>query len=137
MTAQAIVDHMMHNDAFSRWLGVEVLDIGEGHCRLQLQVRAEMTNGFHVSHGGIAYAMADSATAFAANAHGEHAMSIECKMSYLKSIPQGSLLVATATEEHRSKRLGRYRVVLTSNETSVALFYGVVMFLGKPWTTKS
>ncbi len=137
MSPRAIVELMMKNDAFSRWLGVDVVQVDKGTCTLNLTVRADMTNGFHVSHGGIAYSLADSATAFAANAHGEQAMSIECQMSYLTSIPQGSTLTARATEEHRSKRLGRYRVALSSNDKPVALFYGVVMFLGKPWKLES
>ena len=41
-----IADHMMHHDAFSKWLGIEVLEIKEGSCKLKMKIREEMTNGF-------------------------------------------------------------------------------------------
>ncbi len=128
-----IVDHMMANDAFSRWLGIDVLDAQPGYCRLQMRVSSSMSNGFKVAHGGIAYSLADSALAFAANAHGEKAMSIDCSMSYLKAINEGDTIEAIAEEQHRSKRLGRYQVRLISNGKAVGLFHGTVMFLGEMW----
>lgn len=133
MLPTEIVDHMMANDAFSRWLSIDVKHVSAGSCTLELRVREQMTNGFHVAHGGISYSLADSALAFAANAHGEHAMSIECHMSYLKAVKPEDVLVATATEVHRSKRLGRYNIVLHTETSSIGLFRGVVMFLGKEW----
>ena len=48
---------------FSQWLGIEVLEISEGFCKLQMEVRKEMTNGFSIAHGGISYSLADSCLA--------------------------------------------------------------------------
>ncbi|MCC5915736.1 MAG: hotdog fold thioesterase [Cryomorphaceae bacterium] len=134
MTAKQIVEQMMKNDAFSRWLGIEVLIANPGLCKLSLEIRPEMLNGFSVAHGGIAYALADSALAFAANGHGEQAMSISCSMSYVKPISSGDNITATATEKHRGKTLGRYGIEITNNQgKTVAFFEGTVMFLGKKW----
>ena len=55
-------------DAFSRWLGVEVLEAAPGHSRIRMTVRDEMVNGFGISHGGIVFSLADSALAFCRNA---------------------------------------------------------------------
>ena len=46
--AKKIVDKMINEDAFSQWLGIKILDISEGFCKLQIQVRDEMTNGFSI-----------------------------------------------------------------------------------------
>ena len=75
--AKKVVDKMISGDAFSQWLGIEVLEITEGFCKLKMTVRDEMTNGFNIAHGGIAYSLADSCLAFAANADGIQAVSIE------------------------------------------------------------
>ena len=68
--SEKIVDTMYQNDAFSQWLGIEIIDVYEGFCQLKMTVRKEMLNGFQIAHGGIAYSLADSALAFASNSHG-------------------------------------------------------------------
>ena len=62
-----IVDKMMNNDAFSKWLGIEILELKKGYCKLQMKVLKNMTNGFNIAHGAISYSLADSALAFASN----------------------------------------------------------------------
>src|SRR5262245_35064684 len=62
-----IVDRMYNEDYFSQWLGIRRLEEEPGFCILELEVRAEMTNGFGIAHGAITYALADSALAFASN----------------------------------------------------------------------
>ena len=66
-TPQQVVAHMMDNDFFSQWLGIEVLEIREGYSRIKMSVRKEMVNGFGIVHGGIPFSFADSAFAFACN----------------------------------------------------------------------
>ena len=75
--AEKVVNKMIDSDSFSKWLGIEVLEITEGYCKLRMKVRKEMTNGFFIAHGGICYSLADSALAFAANSDGTQALSIE------------------------------------------------------------
>ena len=48
--AKKVVEKMMYDDAFSQWLGIEVLEITEGFCKLKMTVRDEMTNGFNIAH---------------------------------------------------------------------------------------
>ena len=61
---QKIVKKMFDQDAFSQWLGIEIIEIKDGYCKLKMTVRKEMLNGFQIAHGGIAYSLADSAFAF-------------------------------------------------------------------------
>ena len=42
--AKKVVNEMIVNDEFSKWLGIKVLVVDEGHCVLQMKVRKEMTN---------------------------------------------------------------------------------------------
>jgi len=68
--AEKIVEQMIVNDHFSQWLGIEVLEVKEGFARIQMCVTSEMLNGHGIAHGGISFSLADSAFAFASNAHG-------------------------------------------------------------------
>ena len=76
-----IVNHMMAQDAFSKWLGIEVVHAEVGSAVLSMTVREEMTNGFKIAHGGISYALADSALAFASNGGGTQSLSVETSIN--------------------------------------------------------
>lgn len=125
--AEQVVDGMLAKDEFSRWLGVDVLQIKPAFCICRMLVRKEMLNGFGVAHGGIVFSLADSAFAFACNTQGRIAMSIENSITYPASVHPGDILTAVAEEESATNRLGFYRVQVTNQrEEIVALFRGTV-----------
>ncbi len=132
--AKEIVDRMMQNDAFSKWLGIEVLEVGEGISTLRMVVRAEMLNGFDVLHGGITYSLADSSLAFASNAYGRRSMSIETSISHTAPCKIGDVLTTKTVERSLSNRIGIYDIsVLNQNDKVVALFKGTVYRSEKEW----
>lgn len=94
--AEKIYQSMMASDFFSKWLDFDLLLIEEGACHLQLKVRKEMLNGFGTVHGGVAYAFADSALAFASNSYGRISPLINGTMTYAKAAKIGDLLRAEA-----------------------------------------
>ena len=126
---------MMKNDAFSQWLGIEIIEIQHGYCKLQMQVRKEMLNGFYIAHGGIAYALADSALAFASNSYGLKAVSIETSISHTESLKEGDIIRAETDEVHRSNKIAIYhiRVYKMPDKKTVALFKGTVYITNQPW----
>ena len=91
-----IVQKMLEGDELTRWLGCEVIESKEGFCKLKMVVRKEMSNGFNIAHGGISFSLADSAIAFAANAYGRHAVSLNTSIRHLKPILVGNTLIAEA-----------------------------------------
>ena len=111
-----IVNKMYDQDAFSQWLGIEIVDVSEGYCQLKMKVRKEMLNGFHIAHGGIAYSLADSALAFASNSHGRKSLSVETSISHMVSIKAGDMLTAMTKELSRSAKIGVYLITITNNE---------------------
>jgi len=127
LRAAAIVRHMLAHDAFSQWLGVEILELRPARVTLRMAVRQDMTNGFGVCHGGVTFAFADSALAFASNTGGKVTVSIENSMTYPAPVQLGDVLEADAEREAISRRLAYYRVRVTRADGSVvALFRGTV-----------
>ena len=125
--AERVVRGMLAKDAFSEWLGLEVLEIAPGRSTVRMKVRPEMVNGFGVTHGGIAYSLADSALAFAANTNGNVTMAIENSISYPRRIEVGDVVTAVAEEESATKKLGFYRVIVRNqNDVVVSTFRGTV-----------
>jgi len=131
--AERVVHGMLDRDEFSRWLGIEVLEIRPGRSTVRMTVRGEMVNGFGVSHGGIVYSLADSALAFAANTNGNVTVAIENSISYPQPVNAGDTLTAVAEEESFTNRLGFYRVsVRNQQELLVAIFRGTVYRTKRP-----
>ncbi|MFN5319371.1 MAG: hotdog fold thioesterase [Bacteroidia bacterium] len=128
-----IVQKMMDHDAFSQWLGIKVEEISAGSCHLSMQVRAEMLNGFGIAHGGISYALADSALAFASNAHGMQALSIDTSIQHIEALKEGAVLHAHAREESLKNKFAVYTVEIKSAEKLIALFKGTVYRTQKNW----
>ena len=125
--AAAVVRHMLEHDEFSRWLGVELLEVKSSRVTIRMVVREDMTNGFGVCHGGVTFAFADSAFAFASNTGGQVSVSIENSMTYPAAVRVGDVLLADAEREASSRRLAYYRVRVTrADGTVVALFRGTV-----------
>jgi acyl-CoA thioesterase len=123
--AERVVDAMMARDAFSRWLGIEILEVAPQRSTCRLTVREEMVNGFGVTHGGIAFSLADSAFAFACNSHGKVTVSIENSITYPGPISVGDVLTATAREDAASGRLSYYSAEVRNQRNEVVgLFRG-------------
>jgi acyl-CoA thioesterase len=132
--ASLIVDRMFNNDPMSQWLGIQRLKDGPGISVLRIQVRKEMLNGFSIAHGGIAYALADSALAFASNAHGIQSVSIETSISHVAAVHEGDILTTDVEEKSLTTRTGLYFVtVKNQHEKVVAYFKGTVYRTGKVW----
>lgn len=135
MTPQEIVNTMMAKDYFSQWLGIEIIEIKEGSSKLKMTVRQEMLNGFGIAHGGITYSFADSALAFASNSHGQKAVSVETSISHTISLKADDVIIAEASEEHCSNKIGIYTIKIykASDNSVVALFKGTVYRTSKVW----
>ena len=124
--AERVVAAMMARDAFSQWLGITLLSVGPHSAHVRMTVREDMVNGFGVCHGGVTFSLADSALAFASNAHGRVTVSIDNSITYPASVRPGEVLTALAEQESATKRLAFFRVTVRRGDETVALFRGTV-----------
>lgn len=129
-----IVHQLLAEDAFSKWLGIELIEIRKGYCKLKMTVRSEMANGFGIAHGGISYSLADTCLAFASNSNGKHSMSIDTSISHTKPAKVGTVLIAESEEVSVSSKIAIYTLkVRTKNGELIALFRGTYFVRTKEW----
>ncbi len=123
--AEQVVAEMLRNDNATAALGMQVESVSAGACCVTMAIREDMLNGFATCHGGLIFALADSAFGFASNSHNQQAVAAGCQIDYLRPARLGDILRATAVERVAGSRLGLYDVTVTNqqNET-VALFRG-------------
>ena len=134
MKDYSIVQRMMGQDHFSKWLGIEITENPASLPILKMQVRKEMLNGFGIAHGGITYALADSALAFASNCRGRHSVSIDTSISHVQKCEEGDVLTAETEEIHCGNKTGLYNIVIRNQQNQpVAYFKGTVYRKSKNW----
>ncbi|WP_298544708.1 hotdog fold thioesterase [uncultured Aquimarina sp.] len=131
--SQTIPDKMLSQDAFSQWLGIEVLEVEKGRCKVGMTVRKEMLNSMGKAHGGISYSLADTAFGFSANTHGKYAVSIETSINHIEALEEGDYLTAEAVTDIAKTKIGFNIVEVKREEQIVALFKGVVYRTNKEW----
>lgn len=131
--AERVVAAMMARDAFSRWLGIDVLEVRPRSVTIRMTVRDDMLNGFGVCHGGVLFSLADSALAFACNTHGRVTVSIENSITYPTAIRSGDELTASAVEENSTRKLAFYRIEVRRAGATVSIFRGTVYDTEKPF----
>jgi acyl-CoA thioesterase len=115
---------MWADDRASRALGMSLDTVGPGTATLRMTVREDMVNGHDIGHGGLTFALADSAFAFACNSYNRRTVAAGAEIRFRAPTRAGDVLVATAVERERDDRDGTYDVTVTSGETVVATFVG-------------
>jgi acyl-CoA thioesterase len=121
--AASVVGHMLQNDLFSQWLGIEVLEIREGYSKIRMVIRKEMVNGLGITHGGIAFSLADSAFAFACNNRNNFSVALDTAINFIKPVQEGDILTAEANEIHNGKTTGLYHISITNQHSHLIAFF--------------
>ncbi|MBK8087538.1 MAG: hydroxyphenylacetyl-CoA thioesterase PaaI [Chitinophagaceae bacterium] len=130
---QQVVAHMMQNDLFSQWLGIDVVEIKEGYSKIKMTVRKEMINGFGIVHGGVAFSLADSAFAFACNNRNNLSVALDTSINFIKPVHVDDRLTAEAKELHNGRSTGLYHIsIYNQNDHLVAQFKGTCYRTNKP-----
>lgn len=83
---------------FGKRLGIYVEELRPGYARAVKTVTEEDLNPVQVPHGGVYFALADTACGSAITAYGTIAVTVNCSFSFLKSARAGDKLTAEARE---------------------------------------
>lgn len=104
---------MWAGDAASKWVGMEIIQVDEGHAVLELTVADQHCNGHGICHGGVTFMLADSAFAFACNSRNQSTVAQHNVISFTAPARVGDQLTATAHEVSLTGRSGIYDVTVT------------------------
>ena len=133
MEGTTIPYKMLSQDAYSSWLGIEILSCEIGRVKVGMTIRKEMLNSMNKAHGGISYALADTAFGFSANTHGRYAVSIETSINHIEALHLGDYITAEATLDVQKTKVGFNIVEVKKGDELVALFKEVVYRTNKNW----
>jgi acyl-CoA thioesterase len=123
--ARRVVAAMFERDRAAQELGIAVREVREGVAVLMMTVRPEMLNGHSIAHGGLVFALADTAFAYACNSRNEPTVALQCSISFARAAREGETLTAAAEERTRSNRTSTYDVTIAGEDGGlVALFRG-------------
>jgi acyl-CoA thioesterase len=123
--AERAAEALLGNDAASKMLGMHLVAVRPGYAKLTMQIRPDMVNGHRICHGGLIFALADSAFAVSCNSYNESTVAAAAAIDFLAPALEGDELSAEATELWRSGRSGLYEIIVTNQRGErVALFRG-------------
>lgn len=111
--------------------GIAIEDARAGYARVTMTLTAEMLNGHRIAHGGMVFALADTAFAYVCNGRNEKSVAAQASIVFLGSAEEGETLVAEAEEAATAGRGGVTRVaVRTSDGRVIAEFTGYSRTIG-------
>ena len=111
--------------------GIKIEEVRAGYARLSMTVRPDMLNGHDIVHGGMVFALADTAFAYVCNGGNEKTVAAQASIVFLGSASEGEILIAVGEEAATAGRSGVTRVtVRTSEGRPVAEFTGYSRTLG-------
>jgi acyl-CoA thioesterase len=116
---------MLERDRATAALGMIVRVAEPGHAVVSMTVREDMLNGFDIAHGGMVFALADTAFAIACNEDERVTVAAGADITFLASATLGQELTATAHRRALAGRSGIYDVsIVDQGGTPIAEFRG-------------
>jgi len=117
--AQRCMQTMLANDAASASLGMRALWVRPGRAELAMTVTPAMLNGHQIGHGGLVFALADTAFAVACNSYNRNTVATGCDIDFVAQVQAGDQLRAVAAERYRRGRSGLYDVTVRRTDGTV------------------
>jgi acyl-CoA thioesterase len=129
--ASAVAQGMLAAEGTGPAWGIRIDEARAGYARLSMEVRANMLNGHRIVHGGMVFALADTAFAYVCNGGNEKTVAAQASVVFLGSATEGETLVAEGEEVARAGRSGVTRVrVRTRDGRPIAEFTGYSRSIG-------
>lgn len=108
------------NDQYAQFLGIKLIELGEGTATAELTVADHMLNAHGTAHGAVIFSLADFVFASACNSYGKTSVALSMNIGFLAAGFKGNRLVATATEEKKNNRTAWYRIRVESENELIA-----------------
>jgi acyl-CoA thioesterase len=129
--ARRVADFLFAREGTGPAWGIAIEEAREGYARVAMRVRADMLNGHKTAHGGMIFALADTAFAYACNSRDETTVAQSANIIFLSPARAGELLTAEASERGLSGRSGACAVTVRGDDGRViAEFQGASRTIG-------
>ena len=130
-TADKVARAMLAAEGTGPAWGIEIEEAREGYARIRMRLRADMLNGHRIAHGGMVFALADTAFAYACNGRNLRTVAAHASIVFLDSAREGELLTAEAREEALAGRSGVYNATVRGEDgRTIATFQGLSRSIG-------
>ena len=87
---------LFSRDACAARLGIELVETGWRRAVLRMTIEPDMLNGHGSAHGGIVFALADTAFALACNSEDATTVAASAGIEFVGPVAAGTVLTATA-----------------------------------------
>lgn len=135
MTSPKLAEYILNQDQFSKWMGIQLIEIRDKYCLIEMSIRQEMINGLGTVHGGVTFAFADSALAFSSNNTNDASVALQCNINFTKAVRYGDVIRAESILISDTKKTGIYDIKITNQHNElVGSFRGTVYKIGKKVT---
>jgi acyl-CoA thioesterase len=129
--AARVAEAMLAKEGTGPAWGIKIEEAREGYARIGMRLRADMLNGHGIAHGGMIFALADTAFAYACNSRNVRTVAAQASIVFLDSAREGESLVAEAEEQALAGRSGVYSVRVSGEDgRPIAAFQGYSRSLG-------
>lgn len=130
-TADKVARTMLAAEGTGPAWGIEIEEAREGYARIRMRLRADMLNGHRIAHGGMVFALADTAFAYACNSRNLRTVAAQASIVFLDAAREGELLVAEAEEQALAGRSGVYNATVKGEDgRTIATFQGLSRSIG-------
>ncbi len=135
MDANELANHVAHEmlagEGTGPAWGITIEEARADYARISMLVRADMLNSYGIAHGGMIFALADTAFAYVCNGANHVSVAAQASIVFLDKVSEGETLIAEATEVAREGRAAVTRAaVRTSDGRAIAEFTGYSRTLG-------
>jgi acyl-CoA thioesterase len=129
--AARVAEAMLAREGTGPAWGIEIEEAREGYARIRMRLRSDMLNGHGIAHGGMIFALADTAFAYACNSRNLKTVAAQASIIFLGAAGEGEMLVAEAEEQALAGRSGVYNVRVTGEDgRAIAVFQGYSRSIG-------
>ena len=130
-TADKVARAMLAAEGTGPAWGIVLEEAQEGYARIRMTLTAAMLNGHGTAHGGMIFALADTAFAYACNSRNLRSVAAQASIVYLEPAREGDVLIAEAKEQALVGRSGVYQVAVRSEDgRAIAEFTGFSRSVG-------
>ena len=129
--ARRIADTMLKGEGTGPSWGIQIEDADVGYSKISMTVRDDMLNSHKIAHGGLMFALADTAFAYACNSRNQVAVAQSASIVFTSPVKNGERLEAEAREITVTGRSGVYAITVRGGDGRVvAQFQGQSRTIG-------